>query len=100
MSRGLWGEGIRIGTPQERIDDFVHDGSPPDNKPLQVLCEDHNGTYVLPFLCQWRDGIWQHAKTNRRIEAAVCKKDLPAVGHRVDWGMLVNNRNRAQAILF
>ena len=58
-------------TRQERIDDFVHDGRPPANKPLQVLCEDHNGTYLLPFLCQWRDGIWQNAKSNRRIEAAV-----------------------------
>jgi len=27
--------------------------------------------YVLPFLCQWRDGTWQNAKTNRQIEAAV-----------------------------
>jgi hypothetical protein len=58
-------------TRQVRVDEFHHEGIPPANKALQVLCEDHNGTYVLPFLCQWRDGVWQNAKTNRPIEVAV-----------------------------
>ena len=57
-------------TRQERIDDFIHEGSPPNDQPLQILCEDHVGTYVIPTPCRWRDGIWEHAKT-RRIEAAV-----------------------------
>jgi hypothetical protein len=35
------------------------------------LCEDHNGTYLLPFLCQWRDDGWHDAKTGRLIEATV-----------------------------
>jgi hypothetical protein len=54
-----------------RIDEFHHDGIPPANKALQVLCEDLNGTYVLPFLCQWDQGGWQNAKNKRRIEAEV-----------------------------
>jgi hypothetical protein len=29
------------------------------------------GTYVIPFLCRWRDGIWENAETRRRIEATV-----------------------------
>jgi hypothetical protein len=58
-------------TRQERIDDFVHDRAPSTNEPLQLLCEDHRGTYVLPFLCRWRDGKWQNAKTSRLIEAEV-----------------------------
>ena len=29
----------------------------------QILCEDHVGRYVFPFLCRWRDGIWEKAKT-------------------------------------
>jgi hypothetical protein len=58
-------------TRQARIDEFIHEGSPPFNKSLEVLCEDHNGTYVLPFLCQFRDGVWQNAKTRRAIEAEV-----------------------------
>jgi hypothetical protein len=39
-------------TRQERIDDFDHEGTPPADQPLQILCEDHVGTYVIPFLCQ------------------------------------------------
>jgi hypothetical protein len=56
---------------QERIDAFIHEGSPPADQPLEILCEDHAGTYVIPFLCQWTEGTWQDAKTRRRIEAAV-----------------------------
>ena len=56
---------------QERINDFIHEGSPPNNQPLQILCEDHVGTYVIPFPCRWRDGSWENAKTSRRIEATV-----------------------------
>jgi hypothetical protein len=58
-------------TRQERINDFDHQGTPPVDQPLQVLCEDHVGTYVVPFLCQWRNGVWQSLATNRRIEAKV-----------------------------
>jgi hypothetical protein len=58
-------------TRQERIDDFIHKRSPPIDQPLQILCEDHVGTYVIPFLCRWRDGIWENAKTSGRIEATV-----------------------------
>ena len=61
----------QLATRQARIDEFIHEGSPPFNKSLEVLCEDHNGTYVLPFLCQFRDGVWQNAKTRRAIEAEV-----------------------------
>jgi hypothetical protein len=60
-----------LATRQERIDDFDHEGSPPADQPLQILCEDHVGTYVVPFLCQWRNGVWQNLATNRRIEATV-----------------------------
>jgi hypothetical protein len=31
----------------------IYEGSPPTDEPLEVLCEDHVGTYVIPFLCQW-----------------------------------------------
>jgi hypothetical protein len=62
---------IPVVTRQERIDDFDHEGTPPADQPLQILCEDHVGTYVIPFLCQWRDGLWQSLAANRRIEAKV-----------------------------
>jgi hypothetical protein len=58
-------------TRQERIDDFIQEGSPPNDVPLQILCEDHVGTYVIPFPCPWRAAIWESAKTSRRVEATV-----------------------------
>jgi hypothetical protein len=51
------GETTKLVTRQERIDDFIHEGSPPNNQPLQILCEDN--------------GLWENAKTSRRIEATV-----------------------------
>ena len=33
-------------------------GVPPLKEPLQVLCEDASGKYVLPFACEWHDGAW------------------------------------------
>ena len=47
---------------QERIDAFIHKGSPPADQPLEILCEDHVGTYVIPFLCQWTEGSWQNGE--------------------------------------
>lgn len=40
-------------------------------QPLELLCEDHVGTYVLPFLCQWTNTDWQSVESGQRIEATV-----------------------------
>jgi hypothetical protein len=48
---------------QERIDAFIHEGSPPADQPLEILCEDHVGTYVIPFLCQWTEGTAKRENT-------------------------------------
>ncbi len=60
-----------MATRQERIDAFTHDGEPPANQPFEVLCEDHVGTYVVPFLCRWHGGAWQSVETSSPIEARV-----------------------------
>jgi hypothetical protein len=60
-----------MATRQERIDEFSHDGTPPADRPLELLCEDHVGTYVIPFLCRWHDGAWQSLDTDKCIEATV-----------------------------
>jgi hypothetical protein len=41
---------------------------PPTQKLLQVLAEDHSGTYVLPFFCEWRDGEWHNPKGAKPLE--------------------------------
>jgi hypothetical protein len=53
-----------------RLAEF-NDGPPPLGEPLQVLCEDKSGTYLLPFRCEWRDGAWYAAEKTNPIEATV-----------------------------
>jgi hypothetical protein len=60
-----------MATRQERIDAFTHQGVPPVDQPLELLCEDHNGTYVIPFLCRWSNGGWLGADSGGPIEATV-----------------------------
>jgi hypothetical protein len=71
-----------MATRQERIDAFSHDGTPPIDQPLELLCEDHVGTYVIPFLCQWHDGAWQSLDTDKRIEATVIGWRVPRRNQR------------------
>lgn len=58
-----------MATREQRISQF-NTGAPPTDQPLEVLCEDHNGTYSLPFTCRWIDGAWI-GPGNDRIEATV-----------------------------
>jgi hypothetical protein len=60
-----------MATRQHRMDAFTHEGEPPAEVPLELLCEDHVGTYVVPFPCQWSSGDWKNVKTGARIEATV-----------------------------
>jgi hypothetical protein len=60
-----------MATRQQRLDAFVHEGDPPVGQPLELLCEDHVGTYVIPFLCRWTGEDWQSVQTGERIQVAV-----------------------------
>jgi len=60
-----------MATRQHRVDEFTHAGEPPAEVPLELLCEDHVGTYVVPFPCQWSSGDWKNVQTGARIEANV-----------------------------
>ena len=57
-------------TRNDRLAMF-NNGPPPQGRPLQVLAEDHNGTYVLPFSCEWHDGAWHNPKSSKPLEAKV-----------------------------
>jgi hypothetical protein len=59
-----------MATREDRVREFAQ-GVPPDGTSLEILCEDHNGTYVLPFLCHWSDGSWRNAKSGHVIDAQV-----------------------------
>jgi hypothetical protein len=58
-------------TRQQRMDAFVHEGDPPAEQLLELLCEDHIGTYLIPFMCRWTSPDWQSAETGERIQATV-----------------------------
>ena len=56
---------------QFRLDDVPGEGTPPVDVPCDVLCEDHVGTYRLPFPCEWSGEFWRNAKTGDAIEGTV-----------------------------
>ena len=54
-----------------RIAAFIADQFPPDGSPVELLCVDHNGTYVIPFACHRVEDAWRNFKTHEIIEADV-----------------------------
>ena len=55
----------------DRIAEFIVDQFPPDGSPVELLCVDHNGTYVIPFPCHRVEDAWRNFETNEVIEADV-----------------------------
>jgi hypothetical protein len=60
-----------MATRERRLAEFDGQGDPPPELAAQVLCEDHSGTYQLPFLCRFIDGEWRNANTGIAVEARV-----------------------------
>jgi hypothetical protein len=54
----------------ERLSGFSTDAAH-DNAPLELLCEDHRGTYVLPYPCIRSGPVWRNAATADEIVADV-----------------------------
>ena len=57
-------------TREKRLADFSS-APPTESKSLKLLCEDHSGTYVLPYPCRWTGDAWINAKSNHQIVAKV-----------------------------
>ena len=55
----------------ERIAEFTSDRPPAKGVKVQLLCEDHVGTYMLPFLCLWTETGWANAATRDSVGADV-----------------------------
>ena len=64
-------KGTSMATRQQRLDAFITEGGPTPDRPFELLCEDHIGTYVLPYDCQWTQGTWCNSETGKPIEAEV-----------------------------
>ena len=67
---------------QFRLDDFPGEGEPPVDAPCDVLCEDHVGTYRLPFPCAWAGDHWRNAQTGDPIEGEVVAWRLKNIATR------------------
>jgi hypothetical protein len=60
-----------MATRQARLAEFPSDPERPPARLFEVLCEDHNGTYLLPFLCRWHDHDWWNVDLSHRVDAKV-----------------------------
>jgi hypothetical protein len=57
-------------TRDARLSDFNQ--LPPDEgTAAHLLCEDHCGTYMLPFVCSWSGGRWLSSASGTPIQATV-----------------------------
>jgi hypothetical protein len=59
-----------MATREFRLSEF-NQGEPTAGEPLLLLCEDHSGTYTLPFKCVWRDGAWYGVEQTKPLEVKV-----------------------------
>ncbi len=66
-------------TRDQRLAEFDGQGVPPPDEPVQVLCEDKSGTYLLPFACIHTGGQWRNAVTGDLVEAQVIGWRLPRI---------------------
>ena len=64
---------------QERIDAFIHEGSPPADQPLEILCEDHVGTYVIPPTYRSRGDRLAGTKTKSALNLEVLSRSFAPV---------------------
>ncbi len=66
-------------TRTERLRQFITDTDPPLGALVEALCEDHVGTYRLPFLCRSTPEGLRNERTGELIQGRV-------VGWREPWG--------------
>jgi hypothetical protein len=49
----------------------IVDRFPDEGSLVELLCVDHNGTYVVPYPCRRVEDAWRNVETNDVIEANV-----------------------------
>src|SRR5260370_35230051 len=59
----------KMATRERRLAEFDGNGEPPPDLAVQVLGEDHSGTYQLPFACRFVDGAWRNHESGVTVEA-------------------------------
>jgi hypothetical protein len=69
-------------TRLERLKEFSQ-AEPPAGDAVELLCEDHSGTNLIPSLCRWVGGNWVTSDRGTTITAKV-----------VGWRKAVTYRQR------
>ena len=54
-----------------RLDEFITDGAPALDTLVELLCEDHVGTYLLPYLCRSTAEGFRNERTKELIHGWV-----------------------------
>jgi hypothetical protein len=70
-------ETTQMATRDRRLAEFNGNGDPPEDRAVEVLCEDQSGTYKLPFACRWVDGEWRNSESGSTVQATVVGWRLP-----------------------
>lgn len=60
-----------MATLAERLAEFTTDQEPHLDSDVELLCQDHNGTYVLPFPCHRTEGAWLNTGTGEGVQVEV-----------------------------
>lgn len=60
-----------MATRVQRMVEFTTNDEPPSDCEVELLCEDHVGTYVLPFSCRRVEGAWLNTCTGDTVQAKI-----------------------------
>ena len=58
-------------THSDRLSQFITDREAPDGIIVEALCQDHVGTYVLPFPCRREGNAWYNTATSAALDCDV-----------------------------
>jgi hypothetical protein len=77
-----------LATRAARLDEFITNAAPDADMLVELLCEDHVGTYLLPFLCRKTPEGFRNERTGEAITGSVVGWREPKVvspGPRSAW---------------
>jgi hypothetical protein len=60
-----------MATLRERLADFICERYPEEEVPVEALCKDNKGTYVIPYACCRCEDEWRNFDTDETVVANV-----------------------------
>jgi hypothetical protein len=56
---------------KQRLSAFIDDRYPAEEVPVEALCRDNKGTYVIPYSCCRFDDEWRNFDTDETVTANI-----------------------------